>query len=210
MKKRKLKSFVLPSLYVTIVGILFISIAFLGATLQESEEYGNMAVSAMKDITVPVVSTTPSTAVIVKPYVAENVSVSKSFYDMKDDEKKQQQSLVYYENTYLQNSGVLYVSDEEFEIFAVTDGTVTKVSKDAILGNVVEITHNNNLKSVYYSLGEVYVKENDAISTSTVVGKSGDNALENEKNNCLLFEVYYNGVAMDPEDFYNMNLNDLQ
>ncbi len=210
MKKRKLKSFVLPSLYVTIVGILFVSIAFLGATLQESEEYGNMAVSAMKDITVPVVSETPSTAVIVKPYLAENVSISKSFYDMKDDEKKQQQSLVYYENTYLQNSGVLYVSDEEFEIFAVTDGTVTKVSKDDILGNVVEITHNNNLKSVYYSLGEVYVKENDAISTSTVVGKSGDNALENEKNNCLLFEVYYNGVAMDPEDFYNMNLNDLQ
>ena len=209
MKKRKLKSFVLPSLYVMIIGILFVSVAFLGATLQDKEDYGDMAVSAIKDITIPVVST-ETTGTIVKPYVADNVNISKSFYDMKDDEKKQQQSLVYYENTYLQNSGTLYSSDEEFEIFAVTDGTVTKVSKDEILGNVVEITHNNNLKSVYYSLSDVYVKENDAVATSTVLGKSGDNGLENEKENCLLFEVYYNGVAMDPEDFYNMNLNDLQ
>lgn len=208
MKGRKLKKFVLPSLYVAVLGILFISIAFLGATFQDSPDYGTLSVSAMRDVTVPVVST--PTAVIVKPYTSENVIISKSFYDRADEEAKQQQSLVYYENTYLQNSGTLYSSDEEFEIYAVTDGTVTKVSQDDILGNVVEITHNNNLKSVYYSLGEVYVKENDAISTSTVIGKSGDNKLENEKENCLLFEVYYNGTAMDPEDFYNMNLNDLQ
>lgn len=208
MKKRKLKSFVLPSLYVSLLGMLFISIAYLGATLQEVPTNGSLAVSAIKDVTVPVVST--NVATIVKPYVNESVIVSKSFYDKNDEETKQQQSLVYYENTYLQNSGVLYSNDEEFEIFAVTDGTVTKVSTDDILGNVVEITHNNNLKTVYYSLGEVYVKENDAVSTSTVIGKSGDNKLENEKENCLLFEVYYSGTAIDPEDFYNMNLNDLQ
>lgn len=209
MKKRKLKKFVLPSVYVMVIGVLFISIAFLGATLQNKEDYGNMAVSAIKDIIVPVTSTTPST-VIVKPYQADNVAISKSFYNMKDEEKRQQQSLVYYENTYLQNSGVLYSSDEEFEIFAVTDGTVTKISKDNILGNMVEITHNNNLKTVYYSLSEVYVKENDSLSTSTVIGKSGDNGLENEKANCLLFEVYYNGSAMNPEEFYNAKLEDLQ
>ena len=57
---------------------------------------------------------------------------------------------------------------------------------------------------------QVLVKENDNILGQTVIAKSGNNSLENEKDNCLLFEVYYNGEAMNPEDFYNMNINELQ
>ena len=43
------------------------------------------------------------------------------------------------------------------------DGTVTKVSEDEILGKVVEITHNTNLKTVYYSLSEINVKKDSRI-----------------------------------------------
>ena len=129
---------------------------------------------------------------------------------MTDDETTQQNSLVYYEQTYLQNSGVLYSSDEVFDVFATFDGTVTNVSTDEILGNVVEITHNPNLKTVYYSLGEVTVKKDDVVNCGDIIGKSGDNLLEGEKDNSLLVEVYYNGNTIDPEDFYNMNIKDLQ
>lgn len=124
--------------------------------------------------------------------------------------KTQQNSLVYYENTYLQNSGVLYSSKEAFDILSVYDGTVTNISEDEILGNVVEITHNPNLKTIYYSLGEILVKKDDVINIGTIIGKSGSNLLDEEQDNCLLFEVYYNGNTIDPEDFYNMNINDLQ
>ena len=79
-----------------------------------------------------------------------------------------------------------------------------------ILGNVVEITHNPNLKTIYYSLGEISVKKDDLVNSGTIIGKSGSNLLDEEQNNCLLFEVYYNGNTIDPEDFYNMNINDLQ
>ncbi|MEG0794634.1 MAG: M23 family metallopeptidase [Bacilli bacterium] len=208
MKKRRLKGFVLPTLYLLVIGVLFVSISFLGNALQTKQDYGNMAVSAMKNTVTPVVST--PNAKITKPYQSEKVSISKSYYDMLDEEGKQQQSLVYYENTYLQNSGVLYSSDESFEIISVYDGTISKVSKDDILGNVIEITHNTNLKSIYYSLNEVSVKQDDVITSGTVIGKSGDNKLEKEKENCLLFEVFYNGISIDPEEFYNMDIKDLQ
>ncbi len=209
MKKRKLKGFVLPTLYVLVIGVLFVSIALLGNALRVNTNYGNMAVDAIKDITVPVTNVTQNSQ-IVRPYTDDAVTISKSYYDMQDEETKQQNSLVYYENTYLQNSGILYSSDKEFDVVSASNGTVSKISQDEILGNVVEITHNNNLKTVYYSLKEVLVKENDTIAANTVIGKSGDNGLENESENCLLFEVYYNGEAMDPEDFYNMTLEDLQ
>jgi peptidase M23B len=129
---------------------------------------------------------------------------------MTDDEAKQQNSLVYYENTYLQNSGVLYSSTSAFDVICAIDGKVTNVSKDEILGNFVEITHNPNLKTIYYSLSEVQVKKDDTVMSGDVLGKSGDNSLNGETENCLLFEVYHNGTAIDPEDFYNMSIEDLK
>ena len=211
MKTKRLKKFVLPTVYVMVIGVLFISISFLGNILQSKVEYGNMAVSALKDNVTPVGKTDNVVeSRIERPYVSSNVSISKSFYDMTDDEAKQQNSLVYYEQTYLQNSGVLYSSTSAFDVICAIDGKVTNVSKDEILGNFVEITHNPNLKTIYYSLSEVQVKKDDTVMSGDVLGKSGDNSLNGETENCLLFEVYHNGTAIDPEDFYNMSIEDLK
>ena len=214
MKKRKLKGFVLPTVYILVIGVLFISISFLGNTLQSQINYDeDLSVNALQEEdATPVIKNEEEVkeSKIVKPFTSEKVSVSKSYYSKEDDEKTQQNSLVYYEQTYLQNSGILYSADETFDIINVYDGTVTNVSKDEILGNVVEITHNPNLKTVYYSLGEIAVSKDDVITGGTIIGKSGDNLLDDEKDNCLLFEVYYNGNAIDPEEFYSMDITKLQ
>ncbi len=216
MKKRKLKGYVLPTVYVLVIAVLFISVSFLGNALQKELQYQDLSTDVLDDDVTPVIkeeetSTDVTTeSKIVKPFTSTSVGISKSYYDMTDDEATQANSLVYYEQTYLQNSGVLYSSDEVFDVFATYDGTVTNVSTDEILGNVVEITHNPNLKTVYYSLGEVTVKKDDVVNCGDIIGKSGDNLLEGEKDNSLLVEVYYNGNTIDPEDFYNMNIEDLQ
>ena len=213
MKKRKLKGFVLPTVYVLVIGILFISISFLGSALQNQIKYDdNLSVSALEDEVTPVIKNEEnvSDVKIVKPFSSEKVSVSKSYYNKDDDEITQQSSLVYYEQTYLQNSGILYSSSEVFDVLSTYDGTVTNVSEDEILGKFVEVTHNPNLKTVYYSLSEVNVNKDDVISAGDIIGKSGDNLLDGESENCLLFEVYYNGNTIDPEEFYSMNIADLQ
>ena len=211
MKTKRLKKFVLPTVYVMVIGVLFVSISLLGNVLENQIEYGDMAVSALKGNITPVVKNDDVVeSRIEKPFVSTNVSISKSFYDMTDEALKQQNSLVYYENTYLQNSGVLYSSEDSFEVISSYDGTVTNVATDDILGNYVEITHNSNLKTVYYSLSEVSVKKDDVVISGDVIGKSGDNKLTGETENCLLFEVYLSGTAIDPEDFYNMSIEDLK
>lgn len=213
MKKRKLKGFVLPTVYVLVIGILFISISFLGSALQNQIKYDdNLSVSALEDEVTPVIKNEEnvSDVKIVKPFSSEKISVSKSYYNKDDDETTQQSSLVYYEQTYLQNSGILYSSSEVFDVLSTYDGTVTNVSEDEILGKFVEVTHNPNLKTVYYSLSEVNVNKDDVISAGDIIGKSGDNLLDGESENCLLFEVYYNGNTIDPEEFYSMNIADLQ
>ena len=49
MKTKRLRKFVLPTVYVMVIGVLFVSISILGNVLQSQMEYDNMAVSALKD-----------------------------------------------------------------------------------------------------------------------------------------------------------------
>lgn len=212
MKKRKLKGFVLPTVYVLVIGVLFLSISILGSILQNKTEYSDMVIGTLRNDGIPVVKEEQTKDITqpVKPFTSTSVSISKSFYDMTDDDLKQQNSLVYYEKTYLQNSGVLYVSQEQFDIVNVLDGKVTNVGVDDILGNFVEVTHNTNLKTIYYSLGDVLVKKDDEVKANAIIALSGSNKIEKDSSNSLLFEVYLNGVTINPEDFYNMNVDDLK
>lgn len=211
MKKRKLKKYVWPTVYIMAISVLFISISLLGGALEDNLNNDSMVVSAIKNDAVPVIKEEEieSISEITKPYVSSNVSISKSYYDMNDEKEKQQNSLVYYENTYLQNSGVMYTSTETFDVISVYDGTVTNVASDEILGNFIEVTHNTNLKTIYYSLSEVSVKKDDILVSGDILGQSGKNKIE-QSENCLLFEVYHNGSTIDPEEFYNMDINDLK
>ncbi len=207
MTKRKLRGFVLPTLYTITILVVMLGVGFLVSGLNKNYSNYVFGTRVIKDNLVPVVTTEEEQ--IIKPYVDESVTISKSFYDIKADEKTQQNSLIYYQKTYMENTGVLYTSEKAFDVMAVLDGTIKDVKTDELLGNVVEIEHNNNLVTVYYSLSDVEVNKGDKIIKGQTIGQSGSNKLENEKDNCLLFEVYYKGNLLNPESFYNMNINEL-
>lgn len=208
MKQKKLRGYVLPTLYVIILMLLFGTVSLVSTLLNTNPNY-LYSTNILKDITAPVVNTEGNiTDGIIKPYVSENVTVDKYFYDMNDPEDKQINSLIYFENTYMKNTGILYKADEEFDCVAVLDGTVLNIKEDELLGNVVEIEHNSNLRTIYYSLQTVDVQVGDVLSQGEIIGVSGTNQISDNLNN-LLFEVYYNGTLIDPEDFYTMDVSTL-
>lgn len=213
--KRKLKKFVMPLTYTICLAILVLSGVlinnFIGKTNNKDFSYnyvtGAFVDKDNDDKEKPVTEIVNDE--IIKPYTDENVKILKNYYDKDADEKSQQESIIYYENTYMQNTGILYYSDDSFDVVAPLDGTVTSVKSDEILGNVVEIKHNSILTTVYQSLKEVEVKEGDTIKQGELIGTSGENKINAENKNQLLFEVYHKGLIMNPEKFYQMNLNDL-
>ena len=109
----------------------------------------------------------------------------------------------------MQNTGILYNSDETFDVVSSMDGEVTSVTKDEILGNVVEISHSNELITIYHCLNEVNVKAGDKVKQNDVIGTSGKVNIDEGYENALLFEVNYKGNIINPEEFYNMNVKDL-
>lgn len=208
MRKRRLKRFVLPTIYVLIVVTSFLSISIINNLLISNVDDYDYSKSLVNDTIKPTIAE-QKTLSISKPYVSENVKIATNYYNKDDETDRQENSLILYHNTYMPSSGVIYSSNEEFEVVSVLDGKVTKIYEDDILGTVIEITHNTNLTTYYYSLKDVIVSENEQVTQGTIIGRATTNKI-NENENNFLFEVYYQGKSIDPEVFYTMSLDELQ
>ena len=208
--KIKLKSWVVASIYLFAVSAVVTSFVLLNKVLKE-KVYSNETLSyvyrGIFDNTVPVVKYTADK--VIKPFESEKVEVVKNYYDKDSDASVQEKSLIMYQNTYMPNTGILYKSDEEFDVLAALDGTVADITADEIMGNVVVIKHSNNLASVYQSLNEVNVLIGDLVKQGDIIGTSGSNKVESSSDNMLLFEVISNGEYINPDKFYEMNINEL-
>ncbi len=206
MKRRKLKDWVIPTLGIfVLVGALFCY-----QMISKIVSYSNPVTPSM--VTDPILDNVVEvnneiTKTIIKPYKTDDIAISKTFYSKEDTEEQQQKSLIKYGNIYMPNTGILYNSDKEFEVVAVLDGKVKNVKQDELLGYIVEVEHENNIVTIYQSLKEVKVKQNDTIKQGDTIALSGSNKLEGEKENSLHFEVYKDGNLMNPEEFYTMQLD---
>lgn len=211
MKTRlKLKRWATATIYLSLILIVFVSMVFISNKLDNY--YGDSLnlsyiLKDFIDNDTPVANI--KTESIIKPFDKENITTDIDFYDKDADEESQQKSLILYENTYMPNTGILYTSEEQFDVLSTLDGKITKISKDELLGNVVEISHSNTLTTTYYSIDNVKVKENQTIKQGEVIGTSGKNNISSTSDNMMLFEVSLNGNNIDPENYYQMKLEDL-
>ena len=220
MRKRKLKKIFVPVMYVMSIAMLFGSVYFIEGLIN-NEVFRSDDIEKVEEVLnnydeddelyeenedVPVVSTE---TLIVRPYNNANVKIVKNFYDYKADETSQEESIIYYGNTYMQNSGVDYGMGSEFEVVSILDGTVMEVIDDEIMGKTVKIKHSNEMISVYQSLGSVDVKQDDQIMQGMIIGMSGVANVSSDLGNHLHFELYYNGIVVNPEEYYEKSVNEL-
>lgn len=205
MKKRLvLKPFVVPTLYTAFVLVVIVSL-FLSIEVTEEKDNLTYVSSAILDEYVPVVNVEER---IRKPFTDETVVIANNHYDYQSTEEEQQSSILYYENTYIQNTGIIYKSENTFDVISILGGEVIEVEEKELLGKSVTIRHDNELISVYQSLGEVTVNKGDKVQTGQVIGKSGSCDLIASSKNNLHFELYVNGTIADPENYYDKTVNE--
>ena len=78
------------------------------------------------------------------------------------------------------------------------------------MGKIVTIKHENNITTIYKTLSEVTVKENDTIAKGTVIGKAGESNLEKDLNIHLIFEITKDGKYINPENIFDKQINDIK
>ena len=115
--------------------------------------------------------------------------------------------MLFYNNTYVQNTGILYKSDEQFDVVSILDGEIIDIKKDETLGNVIEIKY-DSIITTYYGLNEIKVKKGNQIKQGDIIGTSGKINIDN-LNNSLLLEITKDGKLVNPESYFNKKINEL-
>lgn len=204
-KKLVLKPFVLPTLYILMVITLMVMSTTLIYSNKGDDDLTYVSDSVLEN-SVPVVST--NEIIVQKPFNSESVTVKTNYYNYLGENTEQEKSIVKYESTYVQNSGITYSSSEEFDVVSVMDGKVTKIYENELLGSIVEITHDKNMVSIYQMLKGVTVSENEIVKRGQVIAKSGTSKLITEGNN-LHFELMRDGNAVNPNDYIGKNIKEI-
>ena len=211
--KKKMKKLTVPAIY-TLALLVFGTSMYLVQKVVNKQTFETNNIDNMEyvdkeivndNIYVPVVV---ETNIITKPYLNAEVTINKTFYDNNAENEKQENSIIFYENTYMQNSGVAYKYKDSFEIVSILDGTVIEVTNNEILGTTLKIRHENDIISTYQSLSQVNVNVDDVVVRGQVIGTSGTCKLYNNESN-LHFELTYQGKNINPEEYYNKSTDEL-
>lgn len=209
--RRELKKSVVYALYglsfILLIGAILLPIFATRDSQVEDFEYVSKGIldheSEVK------VVTPDDSHLITRPYVDQDVKVVKSFYDYKGESENQEKSLIFYEGTYMQSSGVAYSKGDQFDVVAILDGTVDNIREDDILGNIITIMHDKGIVSVYQSVSDIMVKEGDKVNQGAYIAKSSTSNISTDLNNHLYFELIKDGICVNPEEYYGKNINEL-
>jgi len=96
-----------------------------------------------------------------------------------------------------------FIATDDKQVFAVANGTVSKVYNNYLEGGVVEISHDNGLVSVYKSLdSNINLQVGDKVNAGDVIGNASETmAQELNSGAHLHFEMLLNGVKVDPNNY---------
>ena len=111
MNKRNLKLMVVPAIYTLAIIVFGTSMYLIQRTINNSRFESNEDMEYVdKEIVtdneyIPVIA---PDVTITKPYINGDVKLVKPFYDYHGEKENQENALIIYKDTYMQNSGVDY------------------------------------------------------------------------------------------------------
>lgn len=206
------KRWFFPSLYLVLAALLISAVVWytnngdeqvVDESLEQTDDYTPIP---SDDSAVPVMD---QQEVIQLPVAnAEEAQIVTKFFDYNADEADQVNALIHYNNRYYQSTGIDITSadGESFEVVAALSGTVSEVKEDPLLGNVVVIAHDNDVKTYYASLSEVSVEANDRVEQGDAIGTAGKNNFGKDNGNHVHFEIRKANEAVNPEAVVNQPL----
>lgn len=146
---------------------------------------------------------------IMLPVQAEvETEIVTKFYDFDAELEVKEQALTLYNKRYYQSTGIDIVASDggAFDVVAALSGTVVDVQEKALHGNVVTISHGNDIKTNYSSLTEVTVAVGDKVSQGDKLGVAGNNLFGQENGTHVHFEISKADQLVNPEAFVNQSV----
>ncbi len=209
MKKR----WVFPAIYIASAAIILTGVLWYQAatTNNAKNKYGykssNLAGKKFDEPSVEVNKPIENFEMPVKD--PASAVIAKKFYDFSGKKADQEAALVVYKNTYVPNTGIdIGVKDgKSFDVIASMSGMVTKVEEDSLLGNVIEVEHDDGVVTQYESVKDIKVKVGDHVKQGETIAQAGQSLFNEKAGTHVHFEIRKDGVAINPQSYFNKPLS---
>lgn len=217
MKRFFKKRWVLPAIYITSAAILLTAVIWFQTggkdlTGPNNKDQQSTNLSGKKINDEQALEVNRAIENFVMPIIDPNSAVIKQqFYDKKAKAEEQEAALVFYNNQYHPNTGVNIGMEDgkTFEVVAALSGHVTKVEEDPLLGNIIEITHDEGIVTQYQSVKDMKVKIGDSVEQGQVLAKAGQSLFNEEAGVHVHFEIRKNNVPVNPLEYFEKPLSAL-
>ena len=210
----KTKRIILCSLYGTICLTFVISILFVKSFINPKQsKVPNSTIIDLKPVNKIIDDNTltvfEDTNTLNKPFLEKDVQIGLNFYNLKDNKENQENSIIYYQDTYMPSTGVFYKKDSKFDVISIYNGKVLEITKSDLLGNIIKVDYGNNLVGLYQCVDDIKVKVGDNIITGSILATSSTCNIFKDKGNGLYLEIIHNGKNINPEYYYGKTLEEL-
>ncbi len=219
LKKFFKKRWVYPTVYIASAALILTGVLWFQNSSTdnaiESEKFGYETSQRENKFNEPAEEVARTMENIVLPLSQKdrtNAVIKTKFYEDTANEADQEAAIVVYQNQYHPNTGIdIAVKDSEaFDVMAALSGTVTKVQEDALLGNVIEIEHDDSIVTRYSSVKDMKVAVGDEVEQGQTLATAGKSLFNEEAGVHVHFEIRKDGVPVNPESYLNKSFNELQ
>ena len=109
-------------------------------------------------------------------------------------------------NQWEAHKAIDFLAEEGADVYAVLDGTVTEVSYNYLMGNIIKLDVGDGITVVYKNLSnEIPVKVNDKVKKGDVIGYVGKTAKSESSDVAHLhFETYLKDKSVNPNDYLDL------
>lgn len=137
----------------------------------------------------------------------DQVEVIMPFFEADASNDEKQAAIIEQDDTLIPSMGIALSrqDNQTFDVVAAMSGKVTRTENALLVGNLVELTHDNGLVTVYYSLTGTSVTKGEEVNQGDVIAKAGRNELEKNLGVHVHFEVISDGEPVNPETFIASN-----
>ncbi len=148
-----------------------------------------------------------------KPYNLE-VECERYFYESIYSDiylEKAEVPVINNDSNYIKSVGCDYTyHGYSFLVISATSGVVIYNDFDAVYGNVLAVEHESGVKTIYASLGAIYVDKGQKVKQGERIGATGESLYTKGLGSCLHFEVLNkNDKYINPVTSYYKDLTKL-
>ncbi|WP_152656842.1 M23 family metallopeptidase [Oceanobacillus sp. CFH 90083] len=210
------KKWFFPALYLSIAAVLLASVIWYqnaGSDVSEPADQRDT-----EDHYLPVMNDEDAVPVVDQQELVgmplentDEAEIVTKFFDYNAEQEDRENALVLYNNRYYQSTGVdIAAADAEtFDVLASISGTVEEVKEDPLLGNVVVLSHGEDLKTYYASLEDVAVTVSDQVAQGDKLGTAGKNLFGKDNGTHLHFEIRKEGKEVNPESYFEQPVSSI-